>query len=131
MLAYILNRDEFDTLDRAKFECRYSGDELETEWARRYPKGIDDAIRELHARGLKCSETLLLALARQRGPVRQIGRSIVFYASDIDAIAEALADREDLTMDALYRRTDGVTAATWVKHSIELYRRLAREITNA
>lgn len=110
---YLIDRETYDEQQRMLLEmsCRDTAELVEPAWERRYPVTTAGAVQELHRRGLACSDERFVEMARRTGlPTRVIGRSYVWFASDIDAVAEDLDAMGQLTRDAIWRRDTNVDA---------------------
>ena len=124
---YLIDRETYDGQQRMLLEmsCRDTPELVEPAWERRYPVATDAAVSELHRRGLACSEEKFVRVAQHTGlPTRIIGRSYVWFASDIDDVAEDLDAMGKLTRDAMWRRDTNVDARrhVLVEREIEMKR---------
>lgn len=101
---YLMTREQYDADCRERLEEAHPNDPAAVArvMARRYPKSTEQAAEELKRRGLRIDVD---QLARRVTPeFRQIGRNFVWFADDIDAVAEDLDQANRLTYDAHYRR---------------------------
>lgn len=90
-----LNRLEFDTLDEADIGVVFEGRPAEYSKAmeRRYPKTTGQALRELQVRGFVVDETTRFVINWiATADLVVIGGEPVFFSSDIDRLADDLAD---------------------------------------
>ncbi len=111
---YLSSREQYDAHCREQFEEASPHDPaaVDRAMARRYPKSTEQAAEELKRRGLRID---VEQLARRVTPeFRQVGRSVLWYADDIDAVAEDLDQANRLTYDAHYRREQGLSYAEHV-----------------
>jgi hypothetical protein len=108
---YLMTREQYDAHCREQLEESHPNDPAAVAriMARRYPKSTEQAAEELKRRGLRIDVD---QLARRVTPeFRQIGRNFVWFADDIDAVAEDLDQANRLTYDAHYRREQGLSYA--------------------
>lgn len=108
---YLMTREQYDADCRERLEEAHPNDPAAVArvMARRYPKSTEQAAEELKRRGLRIDVD---QLARRVTPeFRQIGRNFVWFADDIDAVAEDLDEANRLTYDAHYRREQGLSYA--------------------
>jgi hypothetical protein len=108
---YLMTREQYDAHCREQLEEAHSNDPAAVAriMARRYPKSTEQAAEELKRRGLRIDVD---QLARQVTPeFRQIGRNFVWFADDIDDVAEALDQAHRLTYEAHYRKEEGLSYA--------------------
>lgn len=124
---YLIDRKTYDGQQRMLVEMQHrdTPELVEPTWERRYPVTTAGAVQELHRRGLVCSDERFVEMARRTGlPTRVIGRSYVWFASDIDAVAEDLDAMGKLTRDAIWRRDTNVDARrqVLVEREIEMKR---------
>ncbi len=108
---YLMTREQYDADSRERLEEAHPNDPAAVArvMARRYPKSTEQAAEELKRRGLRIDVD---QLARRVTPeFRQIGRNFVWFADDIDAVAEDLDQANRLTYDAHYRREQGLSYA--------------------
>lgn len=108
---YLMTREQYDADCRERLEEAHANDPAAVArvMARRYPKSTEQAAEELKRRGLRIDVD---QLARRVTPeFRQIGRNFVWFADDIDAVAEDLDQANRLTYDAHYRREQGLSYA--------------------
>lgn len=124
---YLIDRETYDGQQRMLVEMQHrdTPELVEPAWERRYPVNTAGAVQELHRRGLACSEERFVEMAHRTGlPTRVIGRSYVWFVSDIDAVAEDLDAMGKLTRDAIWRRDTNVDARrqVLVEREIEMKR---------
>lgn len=108
---YLMTREQYDAHCREQLEEAHPNEPAAVArvMARRYPKSTEQAAEELKRRGLRIDVD---QLARRVTPeFRQIGRNFVWFADDIDAVAEDLDQANRLTYDAHYRREQGLSYA--------------------
>ncbi|MFO0859085.1 MAG: hypothetical protein U0570_00920 [Phycisphaerales bacterium] len=108
---YLMSREEYDAYCRERFDEVDTNDPATVArlMARRYPKSTEMAAEELGRRGLRID---VEQLARRVTPeFRQVGRSVLWYADDIDDVAEALDQTGRLTYEAHYRKEEGLSYA--------------------
>ncbi|MGD9791807.1 MAG: hypothetical protein AB7K52_15980 [Phycisphaerales bacterium] len=108
---HLMTREQYDAHCREQLEEAHPNDPATVDriMARRYPKSTEMTVEELKRRGLRID---VEQLARRVTPdFRQVGRSVLWFADDIDAVAEELDEANRLTYDALYRREQGLTFA--------------------
>lgn len=108
---YLMTREQYDAHCREQLEEAHPNDPATVDriMTRRYPKSTEQAADELKRRGLRID---VEQLARRVTPeFRQVGRSVLWYADDIDAVAEDLDQAHRLTYDAYYRREQGLSYA--------------------
>jgi hypothetical protein len=106
---YLSSREQYNAHCREQFEEASPNDPaaVERAMARRYPKSTEQAADELKRRGLRIDVD---QLSRRVPPgCRQVGRSFLWFADDIDAVAEDLDQANRLTYDAHYRREQGLS----------------------
>lgn len=108
---YLMTREQYDAHCREQLEEAHPNDPAAVAriMARRYPKSTEQAAEELKRRGLRID---VEQLARQvTAEFRQIGRNFVWFADDIDDVAEALDQAHRLTYEAHYRKEEGLSYA--------------------
>ncbi|NUQ53075.1 MAG: hypothetical protein HUU19_10315 [Phycisphaerales bacterium] len=108
---YLMTREQYDADCRDRLEEAHPSDPAAVArvMARRYPKSTEQAAEELKRRGLRIDADQLSRRVTQE--FRQIGRNFVWFADDIDAVAEDLDQANRLTYDAHYRREQGLSFA--------------------
>lgn len=112
--SFIMTREQYEARCRARLEEAFGddADRIERVLARRYPATIEQAVEELHTRGLSTTPEQFPELARNVGiEPRVIGRNRVWYPDEIDAFAEALASLDRLSHEAVWRRARGLSVA--------------------
>lgn len=108
---FLMSREQYDASCREQFEEASPNEPaaVDRAMARRYPKSTEMAAEELKRRGLRIDVD---QLSRRATPgCRQVGRSILWFADDIDTVAEELEATNRLTYDAHYRREQGLSYA--------------------
>lgn len=110
---YLMTREQYDAHCREQLEEAHPDDPTTVAriMARRYPKSTEQAAEELKRRGLRID---VEQLARRVTPeFRQVGRSVLWFADDIDLVAEDLDQANRLTYDAHCRREQGLSYAEY------------------
>lgn len=124
--SFIMTREQYEARCRERFEEVWpsESEHVRRAMGRMYPSSLAAAAKELHERGLRTDEEHLARLARSLGlDLRVIGRNLVLYPDDIDALAETLEGMNRLTRDALWRRSEGMTCAEQLAIQRELKQR--------
>lgn len=119
---HIMDRRQYEAFCRHRVEEAFGddADRIERVLTRRYPATSEQAVDELHTRGLSTTPDQLPDMAHNLGiEPRVIGRNRVWYPDEIDAIVEALASLDRLSHEAVWRRARGI--------SVEMQFRIERE----
>lgn len=109
---FIMTREQYEGRCRDQLKQAYSGDSAsaEADFHRLYPKSTEGAAQELRERGLAAYAENMSHYAHNLGiALRMIGRNIVWYREDIDAIAEYLEHINRWTHGAKWRRARAMT----------------------
>ena len=108
---YLMTREQYEADCRERFEEIYPDNPklVSRCMQRRYPATSEQAVDELRRRGLRIE--LDQINRRAACGTRQVGRSYVWYAEEIDQLAEELDQSNRLTYDAHYRREQGLSYA--------------------
>jgi hypothetical protein len=108
---YLMTREQFDADCRERFEQTYPDNPklVSRCMQRRYPASSEQAVDELRRRGLRID--LDQINRRAACGARQVGRSYVWYADEIDQLADELDQSNRLTYDSHYRREQGLSYA--------------------
>lgn len=126
LAPFLMSRDLYEAVKRER-ECEAPDatlESVESRLDRWYPVTTGEAAHELDVRGIDANVDTLVAHARAAGvTLRQIGRNHVWYADDIDRVAESLAHAGRLTRDALWRRSHGMSCAEQVRIQREFRQR--------
>lgn len=107
-----MTREQYEGRCREQLKKACSDDpaRAEAEFQRLYPKSTEGAAQELRTRGLAAYAENMSHYAHQRGiDLRTMGRNIVWYREDIDAVAEYLEHINRWTHGAKWRRARGMT----------------------
>lgn len=107
---YLASRADWNHEIETRLRAQYllEPDKLPVAWERYYPLSLAETVKELQARGFGVTEDTIDAFC-DLASLRVIGRSYVFYAEDIDRIANRMAEVNCITGLAAHRKAYGIS----------------------
>jgi hypothetical protein len=112
-----VNRQEYEAheLENLVVHHDLSPEEAARRLEQDYPSGTDAVQKELRFRGLDATDWRIQAYAdrriKEKDPLRVIGKTRVWYRSDVDALANELEAKHSLTPEAQWRESRKITWA--------------------
>jgi hypothetical protein len=128
---FVADRQAWDQEAERELRELYPDDDagFANAWQRRYPVSVEDAVRELRSRGFDVTLERLNRYCSFEN-LRTVGRNYVLYQSDVDTIAECLAEMNRFSGLSKRRREAGISYTEeqeGIRHVLDVRRRKAAE----